>query len=170
MISPSDFVTSFTTAFKRSSNSPLYLAPAINAPISNEKICLDFKFSGTSPRTIRWANPSAIAVLPTPGSPIKIGLFFVRRLNICKTRRISSSRPITGSSLPLRARSFKLMAYFPKASYVSSADWLVTLFPLRNSSIAWRNSFSVTPASFNICEAVLFSVNNAKMIGSNDTY
>ena len=170
MISPSDLVTSPTTAFKRSSNSPLYLAPATKAPISKEKICFDFKFSGTSPRTIRWASPSAIAVLPTPGSPIKIGLFFVRRLRIWSTRRISSSRPITGSNLPLRARSFRLIAYFPSASYVSSADWLVTLFPFRNSSIAWRNSFSVIPASFRIWEAVLFSVNKAKIIGSKDTY
>ena len=112
MISPSALITSFTTAFKRSSNSPLYLAPAINAPISKLKICFVFKFSGTSPRTIRCAKPSAMAVLPVPGSPIKIGLFLVRRLKICNTRRISSSRPITGSSLPLRARSFRLIAYF----------------------------------------------------------
>ena len=122
IISPSDLVTSLTTDFRRSSNSPLYLAPAIKAPISKEKICFDFKFSGTSPRIIRCAKPSAIAVLPTPGSPIRIGLFFVRRLRICNTRRISSSRPITGSSLPLRARSFRLMAYLLNESYVSSAD------------------------------------------------
>ena len=44
-----------------------------------------------------------MAVLPTPGSPISTGLFLVRRLSTCITRRISSSRPITGSSLP-RAR------------------------------------------------------------------
>jgi hypothetical protein len=48
------------------------------------------------------ASPSAIAVLPTPGSPISTGLFFVRRLSTCMHRRISSSRPITGSSLPGR--------------------------------------------------------------------
>ena len=35
--------------------------------------------SGTSPRTIRWARPSAMAVLPTPGSPMRTGLFLVRR-------------------------------------------------------------------------------------------
>jgi hypothetical protein len=78
-ISPFAAMTSFTTAFNRSSNSPLYLAPAIRAPISSEKSCFDFRFSGTSPRTIRCAKPSAMAVLPTPGSPIKIGLFLVRR-------------------------------------------------------------------------------------------
>ena len=35
--------------------------------------------SGTSPAMIRCASPSTIAVLPTPGSPISTGLFFVRR-------------------------------------------------------------------------------------------
>ena len=35
--------------------------------------------SGTSPRTMRWARPSTMAVLPTPGSPISTGLFLVRR-------------------------------------------------------------------------------------------
>ena len=48
---------------------------------------------------IRWARPSTIAVLPTPGSPIRTGLFFVRRLRTWMTRRISSSRPITGIEL-----------------------------------------------------------------------
>src|SRR6202043_1091725 len=63
--------------------------------------------SGTSLETIRWASPSTIAVLPTPGSPISTGLFFVRRLSTWITRRISSSRPITGSSLPCSAMSVR---------------------------------------------------------------
>ena len=116
MMSPSDFFTSLTTDFRRSSNSPLYFAPATSAPMSREYTCLFFRFSGTSPRRIRCASPSTMAVLPVPGSPIRIGLFLVRRLNIWSTRRISSSRPITGSSLPLRAASFRLIAYF-------SNDW-----------------------------------------------
>ena len=61
---------------------------------------LFFSPSGTSPRTMRSASPSTIAVLPTPGSPISTGLFLVRRDSTWITRRISSSRPITGSSLP----------------------------------------------------------------------
>ena len=65
---------------------------------------LSFSVSGTSPLTMRCARPSTIAVLPTPGSPISTGLFLVRRWRIWITRRISSSRPITGSSLP-RARA-----------------------------------------------------------------
>ena len=102
-ISPSPSTTSFITDFSLSSNSPLYLAPAINAPKSNANICLFFKFSGTSPSIIRWAKPSAIAVFPVPGSPTKIGLFFVRLEIICNKRRISSSRPITGSNFPFIA-------------------------------------------------------------------
>ena len=75
------------------------------APMSSA-ISLRFcRLSGTSPETMRWARPSAMAVLPTPGSPIKTGLFLVRRLRTWTTRRISVSRPITGSILPLRASS-----------------------------------------------------------------
>ena len=57
--------------------------------------------SGTSPLTMRSASPSTIAVLPTPGSPISTGLFLVRRDSTWIVRRISSSRPMTGSSLPV---------------------------------------------------------------------
>ena len=99
IILPSLFLTSSRTAFRRSSNSPRYFAPATSAPISSEKIFLSFKPSGTSPRTIRCASPSTTAVLPTPGSPIKTGLFFVLRERIRTTFLISLSRPITGSSL-----------------------------------------------------------------------
>jgi len=38
---------------------------------------------------MRCANPSTIAVLPTPGSPINTGLFLVRRCSTWITRRIS---------------------------------------------------------------------------------
>ncbi len=59
--------------------------------------------SGTSLATMRCARPSTTAVLPTPGSPMSTGLFLVRRDSTCTTRRISGSRPITGSSAPSRA-------------------------------------------------------------------
>ena len=95
---PSLFFTSSRTAFNLSSNSPLYLAPATRAPKSRANIFLSFSPSGTSPRTIRCANPSTAAVLPTPGSPINTGLFFVLRESILITFLISLSRPITGSS------------------------------------------------------------------------
>ena len=115
IISPLAAVTSLTTLFKRSSNSPLYLAPATSAPISKEKRRLLCRFSGTSPRTMRCASPSTIAVLPVPGSPMRIGLFFVLRERICSTRRISSSRPITGSNFPSRASATKSRAYLLSA-------------------------------------------------------
>ena len=111
MICPSDSVTSLRTAFSRSSNSPRYFAPATRDARSRATIRFGFKTSGTSPDTIRPASPSTIAVLPTPGSPISTGLFFVRRARICITRRISSSRPITGSSFPRRAASVRSRAY-----------------------------------------------------------
>ena len=57
-----------------------------------------------------------MAVLPTPGSPISTGLFFVLRDRIWMTRRISASRPITGSSLPARASATRSRPYFSSAS------------------------------------------------------
>ena len=98
IICPSLFFTSFRTAFRRSSNSPLYFAPATSEPMSNAKIFLFFNISGTLLSTIRCANPSTTAVLPTPGSPINTGLFLVLRDKIRIRCRISLSRPITGSS------------------------------------------------------------------------
>ena len=97
---PSLSLISLRTALSRSSNSPRNLEPAMSAPRSSVMTRLSLSVSGTSPRTIRWARPSAMAVLPTPGSPISTGLFLVRRLRTWMTRRISSSRPMTGSSLP----------------------------------------------------------------------
>ena len=136
------------TDLSRSSNSPLYLAPAIRAPISSEKICLLWRFSGTSPRTIRWASPSAIAVFPVPGSPTRMGLFFVLLESICRTRRISSSRPITGSSLPDLAASLRLIAKRFSELKVASAVWLSTFDPFLNSRMASSIPFLSTPCSF----------------------
>ena len=84
--------TIFRTFFNRSSNSPLYLAPATRDARSRAYRVLFFRDSGTSPATIRRARPSTMAVLPTPGSPISTGLFFFRRDRISMVRRISSSR------------------------------------------------------------------------------
>ena len=100
---PSESLISSSTALSRSSNSPRYFAPATIAPRSSAIRRLPRNDSGTSPSTIRCASPSTTAVLPTPGSPISTGLFLVRRDSTCTTRRISASRPMTGSSLPSRA-------------------------------------------------------------------
>ena len=103
MICPSLCFTSRSTAFKRSSNSPRYFAPATIAPRSSATRSRSRSDDGTSPATMRWANPSTMAVLPVPGSPMSTGLFFVRRESTWMVRRISSERPMTGSSLPSRA-------------------------------------------------------------------
>ena len=116
IILPSLFLTSFRTAFSLSSNSPRNFAPAIREPISREKMVLSFRLLGTSSFTIRCARPSAMAVLPTPGSPIRTGLFFVFLDRIRMTFLISSSRPITGSSFLLLAFSTRSVPYFFKAS------------------------------------------------------
>ncbi len=78
--------TSFKIFFKRSSKSPLNLAPAMSWPRSRATTRLFLMLSGTSPLTIRCARPSNIAVLPTPAAPISTGLFFVLRESICIVR------------------------------------------------------------------------------------
>ena len=112
MIEPSAEVTSCSTAFSRSSNSPRYLAPAISEPRSSDSSFLSFRLSGTSPLRIRSARPSTIAVLPTPGSPISTGLFLVRRDSTWMVRRISSSRPITGIELAVARRLGQVAGIF----------------------------------------------------------
>ena len=116
MICPSLAFTSSNTAFRRSSNSPLYLAPATRAPISRANSFLSFSPWGTSPRTIRCARPSTTAVLPTPGSPIRTGLFLVFRDRIRITFRISASRPMTGSNFWSRAFSTRSCPYLARVS------------------------------------------------------
>ena len=114
-ISPSASVISLSTAFRRSSNSPRYLAPATMEARSRATTRLPLSPSGTSPSMMRFASPSTIAVLPTPGSPMSTGLFLVRRDSTWMTRRISSSRPMTGSSLPSRAASVRSRPYLARA-------------------------------------------------------
>ena len=102
--------TSSIIFLSRSSNSPRYLVPAITLPISNDITRLPLIESGTLLSMIACANPSTIAVLPTPDSPINTGLFFCRLLNTSITRTISLPRPITGSTPPLNANSVKSLA------------------------------------------------------------
>ena len=84
----------------RSSNWPRYFVPASTDVISKDITLLSKRILDTFFCTILKAKPSTMADLPTPGSPIRIGLFFLRRLNICARRSISVSRPMTGSQLP----------------------------------------------------------------------
>ncbi len=89
IIFPSFFFISSRSFFILSSNSPLYFVPATSPPISRAMSLLFFNTSGTFPDTILCAIPSTIAVLPTPGSPIRTGLFFVLLERILNTLPIS---------------------------------------------------------------------------------
>mmetsp|Transcript_30063 Transcript_30063/g.50545 ORF Transcript_30063/g.50545 Transcript_30063/m.50545 type:complete len:251 (-) Transcript_30063:813-1565(-) len=133
---PSESVTSFITAFSLSSNSPRNLAPAMSDPRSRDISRRPIRAAGTSPATMRWANASDMAVLPTPGSPMRTGLFFDRRDRIWIHLRISSSRPITGSRRPLRASAVRSRAYLDSASYLPSGSWSTTLLPPRTAFAA----------------------------------
>ena len=93
MISPLDCSISSIQAFRRSSNSPRKRVPAIIDPRSNETTLRFSRISGTSLLVIFCAKPSTIAVFPTPASPMRTGLFFVRRQRIWIKRVISTSRP-----------------------------------------------------------------------------
>ena len=126
MIRPSASAISFSTAFRRSSNSPRYFAPATSAPRSRLMMRFSFSPSGTSPRAMRWARPSTMAVFPTPGSPMSTGLFLVRRESTWSVRRISSSRPMTGSSRSWFAASVRSRPYRSSASYLPSGCGSVT--------------------------------------------
>ena len=131
MIFPSLLVTSLITPLSLSSNSPLNFAPAMREPISKERSLLSFRDSGTSPLAILSARPSTIAVFPTPGSPMRTGLFFVLLERTCMTLLISSSLPMTGSSLSSMAALVRSLQYLSKAAYWVSGSWLVNLwFPL----------------------------------------
>ena len=95
------------TALIRSSNWPRYFVPATIRARSRVMTRFSARSSGTLPETISCARPSAIAVFPTPASPMRTGLFLLRRQRIWMTRSISSARPMTGSSSPLRALSVR---------------------------------------------------------------
>ena len=126
---------------RRSSNSPLYLVPATKRPISNWTIFLFSKISGTSEFTIFIAKPCAMAVLPTPGSPIKIGLFLVLLAKIWITLSISFSLPTTGSSLCSWAARVKSVPNSSKEG-VFALDWILP------ANAVWFVDVLVSPRSF----------------------
>src|SRR5882757_832225 len=96
-------INSFMMVLRRSSNWTRYLVPATISERSRERMRLSARKGGTSPSDMRCARPSTMAVLPTPGSPIKTGLFLVRRHRIWMTRSTSPSRPTSGSREPSEA-------------------------------------------------------------------
>ena len=104
------------TSLSFSSNSPRYLLPANRLPTSRLQTSCPFKNSGTVLLAILWANPSTIAVLPTPGSPTISTLALNLRANTVTISSISVSRPITGSSLSSLASCVRLVQYSFKIS------------------------------------------------------
>jgi len=94
----------------------------------------------------------------------------VRRCNTCTVRRISSSRPITGSSLPCSARSVRSIVYFSSAWRCSSAFGSVTLSPPRTSSIARSMAPFTTPASLSSVASGPLSSSAARMNSSLEMY
>ena len=86
-----------------------------------------------------------MAVLPTPGSPMRTGLFFVRRERTWMTRRISSSRPMTGSSLPSSASAVRSMPNFSSAWNLPSASGSVTRREPRTSRTPASSVSRVAP-------------------------
>ena len=104
------------TSLSFSSNSPRYLLPANNEPISKLQTSCPFKNSGTSFRAMRCASPSTMAVLPTPGSPTINTLALKRRASTVTISSISVSRPITGSSRSSVASLVRLVQYSVRIS------------------------------------------------------
>ena len=115
-----------------------------------------------------------MAVLPTPGSPISTGLFFLRRDRISITRSISSARPMVGSSSPWRASSVRsrqkwssagVLLFFsplapaaPPALAVGALADGAALGSLPSSlSVSRRASSSVTPSWPSTSAAIPFS-------------
>ena len=136
MIGFAEACTSSMTERSRFSNSPFMLAPAWSSPTSRTQSCTSFSEGGTSPLAIRSAKPSATAVFPTPASPVRMGLFWRRRIRMSMTCRISSSRLVTGSIWPARARAVRSEAKRLSASCL----------PMAAGGMAWLASPGVPAA------------------------
>ncbi len=121
-MAPGTLPRSVMTPFSRCSKSPRYLVPASSAPMSRAKMRTSRNSPGTSPRATRRASPSAMAVLPTPGSPTYSGLFLRRRASTWMVRSSSLARPMSGSMRPSRARAVRSTVNFSSASMRGESD------------------------------------------------
>ena len=170
--------TSAMMPLSLSSNSPRYFAPAIMEGISTVTMRLPFKVSGTLPSAMRWQRPSTTAVLPTPGSPMRQGLFFPRRDRMRMTRSVSFSRPMMGSSLPPSAMAVRSRPYFDRVG----APWMrdsplvsrsLSRRPSRLSSLvpAWRLPPESRPrdSPLSACEVLLRNPATSRRSSSGDT-
>jgi len=116
--SPFFLFNSSRRRFSLSSKSPLKRVPATSLPMTF------LKNRGTFPSTILWASPSTTAVFPTPGSPMRTGLFFVLLDSICITLLISFSRSTTGMSFFSRASCVRSTVKRASASTFSASSVL----------------------------------------------
>ena len=105
---PSAAATSRFSAVMRSLNEPRICVPDTMEPTSSPITTVSAIDGGTSPVAMRSARPSAMAVLPTPGSPIKQGLLARRLCRTSMTSSSSRSRPMSGSILPSAAITVRL--------------------------------------------------------------
>ena len=103
--------------------------------MSSATIRLSNSVRATFRSLIRIASPSMIADLPTPGSPMSTGLFFLRRPRIWATRSISLSRPTTGSRRPSEAALLKSMAYLSMVGVGESTDFGLPLLVAVDDSL-----------------------------------
>ena len=117
--------TSLIIFFILSSNSPRYFVPATALAISREIIFLFWSCLGTFPFSINIANPSIIAVFPTPGFPNNRGLFLVRRQSISSIFLISFSLPMTGSISLFLAFCVRFIPSSSIKSNLSCFFWLL---------------------------------------------
>lgn len=83
---------------------------------------------------MRCANPSTTAVLPTPASPMRQGLFLQRRSSTLIRRSVSCSLPITGSSFPEAASSVRSLPYFVSAGISRGAPFRSAGSPARHNA------------------------------------
>mmetsp|Transcript_67608 Transcript_67608/g.194271 ORF Transcript_67608/g.194271 Transcript_67608/m.194271 type:complete len:216 (+) Transcript_67608:266-913(+) len=118
---------------------------------------LPCRSSGTSPEAIIIAKPSAMAVLPTPGSPMRTGLFFWRRAKIWMVRSSSAARPMSGSIVPSSAALVKSVPYSSSVAVLPEAPPL-ELTPTKAfssfSEISFESSSGIFEGStFRICRS-----------------
>ena len=171
MIWPSADVISLSTAFRRSSNSPRYLAPAISAPMSSDISDLFLSDSGTSPLTMRMARPFGDGGLADAGLADQHGIVLgaaAEHLDGAADFLVAADHRVE-----LAARgpsSVRSRAYFLSASYWFSAEAESAVRPLRKSLIASLRPLAVTPAAARTCPAsVSFSMTRASSSRSTVT-
>ena len=150
MISPSLSAISFSTAFRRSSNSPRYFAPASIEPRSSAISRLFFSESARRRRRCAARAPRRSRSCRRPARRSAPGCSWcaARAPGSCggSPRHVRSP----GSSLPPRAAAVRSRPYFSSDWKVSSGFWFVTRWRPRTSASAPSIASRVRPASSRI--------------------